>query len=36
MSSTLRGLGYVFCVGTRQIAYQLFKGLWRCESSFNG
>src|SRR6266849_210284 len=32
MSSTLRGLGYVFCVGTRQTAYQVVKGLWRCES----
>jgi hypothetical protein len=36
MSTTLRGLGYVFCVGTRQTAYQVVKGLWRCESGFDG
>jgi hypothetical protein len=36
VSTTLRGLRYVFCVGTRQTAYQVDKGLWRCESGFDG
>ena len=36
MSNTLRGLRYVFCVGTRQTAYQVVKGLWCCESGFDG
>src|SRR6267154_238545 len=36
MSATLRGLGYVFYVGPRQTAYQVVKGLWGCESGFDG